>query len=103
MLARLHAAIALPCHGRTTDPQLLERNLDYFSAVRRHCLQSIDNGSLPTGWMNAQNLANIVSMPYEEALAIAHVDSAQIPAIYQDFHERAIKATLVVLQASKED
>ncbi|SRR5579883_988985 len=101
VLAGLNAAIALPCHGETTDPQLLTCNLNYFEAVKTSCLQSIENGSLPDDWINAKNIADIVGMSYEEALAISQADPEQTPSMYRDFHETAIKATITLLLRSQ--
>ena len=94
LLAGLDAEITLPCHGGTTDPQLINRNLRYFEAVREHCLQAIKNGVLPDDWMNAQNLADIVGMQYEDALEIAGADPEQTPYMYREFHKEVIKAMI---------
>jgi glyoxylase-like metal-dependent hydrolase (beta-lactamase superfamily II) len=76
ILAGLNAAIALPCHGETTSSELIIRNLSYFVVIKEHCQQSVESGTLPADWTNEQNIANIIGMTYE----------------------RAIKATLTLLQ-----
>jgi glyoxylase-like metal-dependent hydrolase (beta-lactamase superfamily II) len=98
ILAGLNAAIALPCHGETTSSELIIRNLSYFVVIKEHCQQSVESGTLPADWTNEQNIANIIGMTYEEALLVSQADPKQTPPMYREFHERAIKATLTLLQ-----
>jgi glyoxylase-like metal-dependent hydrolase (beta-lactamase superfamily II) len=68
-LAALGATHVLPCHGGTTDPVILERNLAWLDAV------VADPG-----------------LPYEEALARFGDGRRDVPEMYRSFHADASRA-----------
>jgi glyoxylase-like metal-dependent hydrolase (beta-lactamase superfamily II) len=100
-LDALQAQVVLPCHGGTTDGALMARNLRYFATVREHCQHGIETNTLPADWADREHLAEVIAMPYDEALAIAEVARTDTPAMYEEFHELAIKATLVALHEER--
>jgi glyoxylase-like metal-dependent hydrolase (beta-lactamase superfamily II) len=100
-LDALQAQVVLPCHGSTTDGALMARNLRYFATVHERCQHAIETNTLPADWADREHLAEVIAMPYDEALAIAEVARTDTPAMYEEFHELAIKATLVVLHEER--
>ena len=68
-LVALEPAVVLPCHGGTTDPSLLTRNIAYIDAV----------------------VAD-PDLPLVDALAIAGVPLDGLQAMYRGFHEDACAA-----------
>jgi hypothetical protein len=100
-LDALQATVVLPCHGGTTDGALMARNLRYFATLHERCQHAIETDTLPANWADREHLAEVVAMPYDEALAIAEVVRADTPAMYEEFHELAIRATVVVLHEER--
>jgi glyoxylase-like metal-dependent hydrolase (beta-lactamase superfamily II) len=68
-LVALDPAVVLPCHGGTTDPSLLRRNIAYIDAV----------------------VAD-PDLPLVDALAIAGVPLDGLQAMYRGFHDDACAA-----------
>ncbi|HJZ61543.1 MAG TPA: MBL fold metallo-hydrolase [Miltoncostaeaceae bacterium] len=69
-LAALDPAVVIPCHGGTSDPGLLLRNLDYFAALRP-------------------------GVSYEAALRPLGLRPGDVPALYEDFHRMNVAAAAV--------
>jgi glyoxylase-like metal-dependent hydrolase (beta-lactamase superfamily II) len=69
-LLELDPLYVLPCHGDTTEPALLERNIAYLDAVERD-----------------------PELPLAEAARIAGVIVDELDPIYQDFHADALAAS----------
>ena len=69
-LLELDPLYVLPCHGDTTEPALLERNIAYLDAVERD-----------------------PELPLAEAARIAGVIVDELDPIYQDFHADALSAS----------
>jgi glyoxylase-like metal-dependent hydrolase (beta-lactamase superfamily II) len=72
-LASLGATCVLPCHGGTTDPIILERNLAWLDAV----------------------VAD-PELPYDEALERFGDGRADVPEMYRAFHADACRAAALV-------
>jgi glyoxylase-like metal-dependent hydrolase (beta-lactamase superfamily II) len=68
-LAALGAAHVLPCHGGTTDPVILERNIAWIDAV-----------------------VAAPELPYEEALVRFGDGRGDVPEMYRSFHADACRA-----------
>jgi glyoxylase-like metal-dependent hydrolase (beta-lactamase superfamily II) len=100
-LDALQAQVVLPCHGSTTDGDLIGRNLRYFSTIQERCQHAIETNTLPADWAEREQLAEVIAMPYDEALTIAEVARTDTPDMYEELHEIAIKATLVVLHEER--
>ncbi len=69
-LRELDPLHVLPCHGDTTDPALLERNIAYLAAV-----------------------AADPELPIAEAVRIAGVTLEELDPLYHDFHRDALAAS----------
>jgi glyoxylase-like metal-dependent hydrolase (beta-lactamase superfamily II) len=93
MLA-LDPQFVVPCHGGTTDPGLLRRNLNYFDEVAHRCLQARETGIVPEDWDTNDQLADALHFPFAEALQLTGADPARTSEIYQRFHRDALRATL---------
>lgn len=101
-LAALHPALVLPCHGGTTDPGLLARNLAYFDALERHARTAVAAGTVPANWSELDDLPDALGFPYLEALqaASAPLESLPeslpelVPAFYRAFHLANMRAML---------
>jgi glyoxylase-like metal-dependent hydrolase (beta-lactamase superfamily II) len=93
-MADLNPTMILPCHGNTTDPQLLDRNIAYFDAVARHCQEAHNTGLLADNWRKRDDLPELVNMSYEDALHLVGADPSSTADFYRDVHIAAIRATL---------
>lgn len=91
-MAALDPAIALPCHGGTTDPGLLARNAVYFDTLERHARVAIAADTLPADWAEREDLPDMLDFSFAEAVRGAGADPAAIPAFYRDFHRRNARA-----------
>lgn len=91
-LRALDAAMVIPCHGGTTDPGLLARNLDYFAELERRARDTLADGRLPEDWAAREDLPDVLGMPYEAAVRMAGADPAAVPAFYRVFHVAATRA-----------
>ncbi|HLW01721.1 MAG TPA: MBL fold metallo-hydrolase [Ktedonobacterales bacterium] len=99
-MAALNAATVIPCHGGTTDPALLTRNIAYFEAVEHHARSALASGLVPTDWHEREDIAEVVGLPYEQALEDVEADPAyNEDDMYRSFHRAAVRATLANLQA----
>jgi glyoxylase-like metal-dependent hydrolase (beta-lactamase superfamily II) len=83
-----------PCHGGTTDAELLARNLAYFDALERAARATIMAGRLPGDWETRADLPEIVDQPFATALRMAGADPQATSAIYRQFHLEAVRAAL---------
>lgn len=88
----------IPCHGGTTDAELCSRNLDYFSWLEdRLALYTVPT-SLPADWPLREDLADVVGIPWQEAVGRAGANPADVPGFYQFFHRSAIAVVLATLR-----
>jgi glyoxylase-like metal-dependent hydrolase (beta-lactamase superfamily II) len=99
-MAALNAATVIPCHGGTTDPTLLTRNIAYFDGVERHVRGALASGQVPLDWREREDIAEVVGLPYGQALKEVEADPAYgEDALYRTFHQAAVRATLASQQA----
>jgi glyoxylase-like metal-dependent hydrolase (beta-lactamase superfamily II) len=96
-LARLEPAAVIPCHGGTTDPGLLDRNMAYFEALERLAGDALAAGRVPADWASRADLPDTLGLPYEEAVRRAGADPAVAPGFYRDFHLAAARAVMAGL------
>jgi glyoxylase-like metal-dependent hydrolase (beta-lactamase superfamily II) len=90
-LARLEAyapELVLPCHGKTTEPNLLARNRAYLAAVRA----AVAARPLPADWQTRDDLEAVFAFPLDEAVRAAGADPAGIAHYYALFHREALRA-----------
>jgi glyoxylase-like metal-dependent hydrolase (beta-lactamase superfamily II) len=98
-LAALNAATVIPCHGGTTDPALLTRNLAYFDAVERRVRSALASGLAAPGWRERADIAEMIGFPFEQALEDLGADPAYSEDdMYRKFHRAAVRATLMNVQ-----
>ncbi len=96
-LAKMQALgpqMVLPCHGGTTEPTLLARNLSYFDEVARRCQAAQAAGTVPEDWATNEQLPDLIGFPYLEALRFVDADPGKTPKFYQRFHLDALRVTL---------
>jgi len=86
-LRALGARLVLPSHGRTADPELLDRNTAYIAAVRAHA-----DATRPVDWATRGDLPEAVGFPLADAARQAGVDPATLAPYYADFHRDAVRA-----------
>jgi glyoxylase-like metal-dependent hydrolase (beta-lactamase superfamily II) len=84
----------VPCHGGTTDPGLLDRNLAYFARLDDLAGQLIASGALPPDWAARADLADLLGLPFDEAVRAAGQDPATVSDIYRTFHAMAARAAM---------
>lgn len=98
-LVALRPAMVLPCHGGTTDPALLTRNIAYFDELERVVTEALAAGRVPADGSEREDLPELVGLPYAEALRLAGADPATTPTeFYQRVHLLAVRATLANLR-----
>jgi glyoxylase-like metal-dependent hydrolase (beta-lactamase superfamily II) len=98
-LAALDAAVVIPCHGGTTDPGLVTRNLAYFDALERRLRSALASGLVPPDWREREDLPTLIGLPFEEAVQQAGTKPEDVADFYRSFHLAAVQATLANLQA----
>jgi glyoxylase-like metal-dependent hydrolase (beta-lactamase superfamily II) len=91
-LAALGPALVFPCHGGTTDPGLLVRNIAYFDELERHTRETLRAGALPGNWAERDDLPDVLGFSFEEATRIASMQPDAVPAFYRDFHRANARA-----------
>jgi glyoxylase-like metal-dependent hydrolase (beta-lactamase superfamily II) len=101
-LAALNAATVIPCHGGTTDPALLTRNIAYFNEVERRVQRALASGQVAADWREREGIAEMIGMPFEQALKDMEVSPAYSEDdMYRTFHRAAVRAMLANLQAAE--
>ncbi len=98
-MAALNAAVVIPCHGGTTDPALITRNLAYFDEVERRALAPIRRNQTRR---ERADIAEAIGFSYEQAVQQAGADPASTSDFYRTFHLAAVRATLAHLQAPEQ-
>ncbi len=90
-LQALHPRVVLPCHGGTTTPELLTRNLEHFGFLRAQ----LSRLPSPADWLDRpQEAGELTGASYAQVLARLGEGPDTVPAFYQDFHTDALHATL---------
>jgi glyoxylase-like metal-dependent hydrolase (beta-lactamase superfamily II) len=98
-LRTLDPAVVVPCHGGTTDPDLLRRNLAYFDRLEEALGTMLAAGRLAADWREREDIDVAVGLPFEQILQEMDIDPAGVSDFYRTAHRRAIRATLVELFA----
>ncbi len=99
-LAALEPVAVVPCHGGTSDPALLTRNLAYFDTLEPRARSTLNAGRLPEDWAEHEDLPDLIGLPLVEAAPDLADEPDDIVAFYRASHLRAIRAMLTYLQAS---
>lgn len=100
-MAALNATTVIPCHGGTTDPALITRNIAYFDEVERRVSSALASGLVALDWREREDIAEVVGWPFEQAIRDVGADPAyKEDDMYRTFHRAAVRATLTNLQTS---
>jgi glyoxylase-like metal-dependent hydrolase (beta-lactamase superfamily II) len=96
-LRALEPSVVIPCHGGTTDPGLLTRNLAYFAGLRAALAPIVTAGSAPPDWRERPDVDAALGLPFEMVLRNLGIAPEGIADFYRDAHRRAVRATLADL------
>jgi glyoxylase-like metal-dependent hydrolase (beta-lactamase superfamily II) len=96
-LRSLEPSVVIPCHGGTTDPGLLTRNLAYFAGLRAALAPLVAANSVPLDWRERPDVDAALGLPFEMALADLGIAPEGISDFYRTAHRRAVRATLADL------
>jgi len=99
-LAALEPVAVVPCHGGTSDPSLLTRNLAYFDTLEARARSTVDEGRLPEDWAEHEDLPDVIGLPLAEAAPDLADEPDDVVAFYRASHLRAIRAMLTRLNAT---
>lgn len=91
-LVALDPMAVIPCHGGTTDPGLLARNLAYFDELERRVHVARGDARLPDDWATREDLPDALGLPFEEAVRAAGARLEGMDAMYRRFHLRNARA-----------
>jgi glyoxylase-like metal-dependent hydrolase (beta-lactamase superfamily II) len=91
-LSALDPFMVLPCHGETTTPDLLTRNLAYFDELERRIVEAPERPDLPEDWLSSDELPELIGFPYEEALALVGASPDDVSDTYRRFHLLATRS-----------
>jgi glyoxylase-like metal-dependent hydrolase (beta-lactamase superfamily II) len=91
-LIALEPFIVLPCHGETTTPDLLTKNLEYFDELERRILNAPEVADLPADWATGDALPDLIGFPYVDALALVGASPDTIADSYRRFHLLATRS-----------
>jgi glyoxylase-like metal-dependent hydrolase (beta-lactamase superfamily II) len=101
-LVALEPFMVLPCHGETTTPDLLTKNLAYFDELERRIVEAPQLPALPEDWATSDELPNLIGFPYEDALALVGASPATISDTYRRFHLLATRSMVGWLLMSED-
>lgn len=97
-LRQLQPTSVFPCHGGTTDPNLLDRNLAYFAWIEYGVRQALDASHLPQDWATDRNLPTHLGLPFVDAISQVGsslaTPSEKTAAFYEEVHLKAVRATV---------
>jgi glyoxylase-like metal-dependent hydrolase (beta-lactamase superfamily II) len=93
-MQRLDPATVIPCHGGTTDPGLLTRNIAYFDTLESQARAALHAGGPPEDWQRRDDLPALLGMPFAAMLRLAEADPASGTQLYREFHLAAARAML---------
>ena len=91
-LQALNPKIILPCHGGVHDASLIDRNLAYFAALKTNVQKAIPK--LTSDWRELENLSDQIGFSFEDALKGLGLEPEGVEAIYQEFHQVNLAATV---------
>jgi glyoxylase-like metal-dependent hydrolase (beta-lactamase superfamily II) len=92
MLQALNPKTVLPCHGGVHDASLIDRNLAYFAALEQKVQGVVKD--LPKNWRELENLSDQIGFSFEDAIKSLGLEPEGVEAIYQEFHQVNLAATV---------
>ncbi|MGH2389833.1 MAG: MBL fold metallo-hydrolase [Chloroflexota bacterium] len=93
-LLDLKPAIVLPCHGGTTSPELIHRNIAYFAALEARVRAALTTGRITAEQMDRPDLPELIAMPIADMAGIAGIAPAAVTDFYRNSHLLAVRAML---------
>ena len=99
-LAALKPAAVIPCHGGTTEPGLLDRDIAYFDTLERHARSALDTGRVPPDWAGRDDLPDLIELPFETVAPDMRDEPEDVVAFYRASHARAMRAMLAYIHAT---
>ncbi len=91
-LQALNPKTVLPCHGGVHDASLIDWNLAYFAALKQKVQGLVKD--LPPNWRELENLSDQIGFSFEDALKSLGLEPEGVEAIYQEFHQVNLAATV---------
>lgn len=98
-LQAMNPSVVLPCHGGTSDPGLISRNLAYYATLELHAKRALEGGMLPENWLELEDLPERIGWNFEDAARSMGLEPESVAAFYKDFHLLNARATLIGLEA----
>jgi glyoxylase-like metal-dependent hydrolase (beta-lactamase superfamily II) len=98
-LESINPNVVLPCHGGTSDPGLISRNLAYYATLELHAKRALEGGMLPENWLELEDLPERIGWNFEDAARSVGLEPESVAAFYKDFHLLNARATLIGLEA----
>jgi len=96
-LRDLKPDLVIPCHGNTTDPKLLTRNIEYFDTVERRTREALETGQVNASLTESKDLPDLVGFPFAEMLSVTRAEAYGNNDFYGDCHIKAHRAMLINL------
>ncbi len=96
-LQALNPSVVLPCHGGTSDPGLISRNLDYYATIKDHARRVLERGTLPEHWLELEDLPERIGWTFEDAARSVGLEPEGVATFYKDFHVLNARATMIGL------
>jgi glyoxylase-like metal-dependent hydrolase (beta-lactamase superfamily II) len=96
-LQALNPSVVLPCHGSTSDPGLITRNLAYYGTLENHARRVLELGTLPEHWLELEDLPERIGWTFEDAARSIGLEPERVATFYKDFHVLNARAVLIGL------
>jgi glyoxylase-like metal-dependent hydrolase (beta-lactamase superfamily II) len=94
MLKSLQPSIVIPCHGGTTSPDLLDRNIAYFAKLDRIVRQAVNTRTLPAEWKTIAAPDEAIGYHFAQSIHDQGSDPLSISDFYKTSHVLAVQATI---------
>lgn len=96
-LLDLAPAMVLPCHGGTTSPDLIHRNIAYFEVLETRVRAALAVGRVTAEQADHPDLPELIAMPIAEMADIAGMAPTAVTDFYRNSHLLAVRGMLTYL------